>query len=199
MPGRDEFCGRRRGALGRFVNGDAGRCGQLWSRAGDVRIFGGWGRVRARRDAVGGRLDGAASRFGEGHAGIGDLAAGSGGDLGYPAGMETDAGLPGGAPRGETALRVTHIGRRAGGGSCIAALTASGRARTRHRGGERTGWRLSPGSGPATTVIVVTRLPRRRRRPRRCFRAGEDAGWQAGPLRGTGYRESFVPDRARAG
>ena len=79
MPSWDEFCGQRRGALERFVNGDAGPCKQLWSHADDVTIFG---------------------------------------------------------------------------GSCIATLTASGRVRTRHRSRERIGWRLSPGSGSATTVVL---------------------------------------------
>ena len=43
MSGWDEFCGQRRGALERFVNGDAGPYKQLWSHADDVTIFGGWG------------------------------------------------------------------------------------------------------------------------------------------------------------
>lgn len=40
MSSWDEFCGQRRGALERFVNGDAGPYKQLWSHADDVTIFG---------------------------------------------------------------------------------------------------------------------------------------------------------------
>jgi len=64
--------------------------------------------------------------------------------------------------------------------ACIATLTASGRARARHRSRERIGWRLSPGSGPATTVMLVTGLPPRRRISHPCFRAGDDAGDRRG-------------------
>ena len=116
MPSWDEFCGQRRGALERFVNGDAGPCKQLWSHADDVTIFGGWGGYEQGWDAVSGRLDWAASRFGEGHVDIGNLAAGSSGDLAYSIDIETNVGLVDGAARRETALRVTHICQRAGGG-----------------------------------------------------------------------------------
>jgi hypothetical protein len=86
MSSWDEFCDQRRGALERFVNGDAGRCKQLWSHADDVTVFGGWGGYEQGWDAVSRRLDWAASRFGEGHVDICNLAAGSSGDLAYSAG-----------------------------------------------------------------------------------------------------------------
>ena len=151
---------------------------QLWSHADDVTIFGGWGGYEQGWDAVSRRLDWAASRFGEGHADIGNLAAGSSGDLAYSIDIETNVGLVDGAPGRVTALRVTHICQRAGGGWRVVHrhADASGRARTRHRSRGRIGWRLSPGSGPATTVILVTGLPRRRRMSHPCSRAGDDAG-----------------------
>jgi ketosteroid isomerase-like protein len=112
----DEFCVQRRGAIGRFVNGDARSYKQLWSHAGDVTIFGGWGAYEQGWDAVSRRLDWAASRFGEGHVDIGNLAVGSSGDLAYSIDIERNVALVNGAARTETALRVTHICRRAGGG-----------------------------------------------------------------------------------
>ncbi len=42
-------------------------------------------------------------------------------------------------------LRAARV-LAAGGGSCIATLTASGRVRTRNRSRERIGWRISPSS-----------------------------------------------------
>jgi ketosteroid isomerase-like protein len=81
-----------------------------------VTIFGGWGGYEQGWDAVSRRLDWAASRFGEGHVDIGNLAAGSSGDLAYSIDIETNVGLVDGAARRETALRVTHICQRAGGG-----------------------------------------------------------------------------------
>ena len=56
------------------------------------------------------------SRFGEGHVDIGNLAAGSSGDVAYSIDIERNVGLVDGAARRETALRVTHICQRAGGG-----------------------------------------------------------------------------------
>ena len=120
MPGWDEFCDQRRGALERFVNGDAGPCKQLWSHADDVTIFGRWGGYEQGWGAVSRRLDWAASRFGDGHVDIGNLAAGPGGDLAYSIDIETNVGLVDGAPRRETALRVTHICQRADGGCRVA-------------------------------------------------------------------------------
>jgi ketosteroid isomerase-like protein len=111
----DEFCVQRRRAIERFVNGDAGPYKQLWSHAGDVTIFGGWGAYEQGWDAVSRRLDWAASRFGEGHADIDNLAAGSSGDLAYSIDIERNIAFVDGAARPETALRVTHICRRAGG------------------------------------------------------------------------------------
>ena len=135
MSSWDEFCGQRRGALERFVSGDAGPCKQLWSRADDVTIFGGWGGYeqgwgrRQRASGLGGQP------FGEGHAGIGNLAAGSGGDLAYSIDIERNVGLVDGAARRETALRVTHICQRAGGGWRIV-----------HRHADRLGPREDPAS-----------------------------------------------------
>ncbi len=111
----DEFCDQRRGAIGQFVNGDAGPYKQLWSHADDVTIFGGWGAYEQGWDAVSRRLDWAASRFGEGHVDIDNLAAGSSGDLAYSVDIETNTAFVDSAARPETALRVTHICRRAGG------------------------------------------------------------------------------------
>ena len=116
MSSWDEFCGQRREAIERFVNGDAGPYKQLWSHADDVTIFGGWGAYEQGWDAVSRRLDWAAGRFGEGHVDIGNLAAGSSGDLAYSIDIERNVALVDGAARTETALRVTHICRRAGGG-----------------------------------------------------------------------------------
>ena len=121
--------------LERFVNGDAGPYKQLWSRADDVTIFGGWGGYEQGWDAVSRRLDWAASRFGEGHVDIGNLAAGSSGDLAYSIDIETNVGLVDGVARRETALRVTHICRRAGGGWRIV-----------HRHADRLGPREDPAS-----------------------------------------------------
>ena len=116
MSSWNEFCDHRRGAIERFVNGDAGPYKQLWSHAGDVTIFGGWGAYEQGWDAVSRRLDWAASRFGEGHVEIDNLAVGSSGDLGYSIDIERNVALVDGAARPETALRVTHIGRRTAGG-----------------------------------------------------------------------------------
>jgi ketosteroid isomerase-like protein len=88
----------------------------LWSHADDVTIFGGWGAYEQGWDAVSRRLDWVASRFGEGNVDIGNLAAGSSGDLTCSIDIERDVALVHGATRAETALRVTHICRRAGGG-----------------------------------------------------------------------------------
>jgi ketosteroid isomerase-like protein len=112
----DEFSDQRRRAIERFVNGDAGPYKQLWSHAADVTIFGGWGAYEQGWDAVSRRLDWAASRFGEGQVDIGNLAAGSSGDLAYSIDIERNTAFVDGAARPETALRVTHICRRAGGG-----------------------------------------------------------------------------------
>ena len=57
MSSWDEFCDQRRGAIERFVNGDAGPYKQLWSHADDVTIFGGWGAYEQGWDAVSRRLD----------------------------------------------------------------------------------------------------------------------------------------------
>ena len=54
MSSWDEFCDQRRGALERFVNGDAGPYKQLWSHADDVTIFGGWGGYEQGWDASAG-------------------------------------------------------------------------------------------------------------------------------------------------
>jgi ketosteroid isomerase-like protein len=135
MSSWDEFCDQRRGALERFVNGDAGPNKQLWSHADDVMIFGGWGGYEQGWDAVSRRLDWAASRFGEGHVDIGNLAAGSSGDLAYSIDIETNVGLVDGAARRETALRVTHICQRAGAGWRIV-----------HRHADRLGPREDPAS-----------------------------------------------------
>ena len=61
-------------------------------------------------------MDWAASRFGEGHVDIGNLAAGSSGDLAYSIDIERNVALVDGAARAETTHRVTHICRRASGG-----------------------------------------------------------------------------------
>ena len=135
MPSWNEFCDQRCRALGRFVNGDAGPYKQLWSHADDVTIFGGWGGYEQGWDAVSRRLDWAASRFGEGHVDIGNLAAGSSGDLAYSIDIESNVGLVDGAPRCVTALRVTHICQRAGGGWRIV-----------HRHADRLGPREDPAS-----------------------------------------------------
>ncbi len=116
MSSWDEFCAQRRRAIERFVNGDAGPYKQLWCHADDVTIFGGWGAYEQGWDAVSRRLDWAASRFGQGRVDIGNLAAGSSGDLAYSIDIERNAALVDGAARPETALRVTHICRRAGDG-----------------------------------------------------------------------------------
>jgi ketosteroid isomerase-like protein len=110
----DEFSDQLRRAIGRFVNGDAGPYKQLWSHDDDVTIFGGWGGYEQGWDAVSRRLDWAASRFGPGHADFHNLAAGSGSDLAYSIDIESNVALVDGAARPETALRVTHICRRAG-------------------------------------------------------------------------------------
>jgi hypothetical protein len=47
MSSWDEFCGQRRRAIERFVNGDTGPYKQLWSHADDVTISG-MGSMRAR-------------------------------------------------------------------------------------------------------------------------------------------------------
>jgi hypothetical protein len=93
MSSWDEFCDQRCGALERFVNGDAGPYKQLWSHADDVTIFGGWGGYEQGWDAVSRPLDWAASRFGEKHVDICNLAAGSSGDLAYSIDIETNVGL----------------------------------------------------------------------------------------------------------
>jgi ketosteroid isomerase-like protein len=111
----DEFSDQRRRAIERFVNGDPDPYKLLWSHADDVTIFGGWGAYEQGWDAVSRRLDWAASRFGKGHVEIGNLAAGSSGDLAYSIDIERNIAVVDGAPRSETALRVTHICRRAGG------------------------------------------------------------------------------------
>jgi ketosteroid isomerase-like protein len=138
MPSWDEFCGQRREAIERFVNGDAGPYKQLWSHTDDVTIFGGWGAYEQGWDAVSRRLDWAASRFGEGHVDIGNLAAGSSGDLAYSIDIERNAAVVDGAARAETALRVTHICRRAGGGVW----------RIVHRHADRLGPPENPASSP---------------------------------------------------
>jgi len=132
----DEFCGQRRSAIERFVSGDVGPYKQLWSHADDVTIFGGWGAYEQGWDAVRRRLDWAASRFGQGHVDVDNLAAGSSGNLAYSIDIERNVALVDGIVRPETALRVTHICRMLmmqGGRSCIATLTVSGRLRSRHR------------------------------------------------------------------
>ncbi len=116
MSSWDEFCVQRRRAIERFANGDAGPYKQLWCQADDVTIFGGWGAYEQGWDAVSRRLDWAASRFGKGHIDIDNLAAGSSGDLAYSIDTERNVALVDGAARPETALRVTHICRRAGDG-----------------------------------------------------------------------------------
>ena len=102
-----------------------------------MTIFGGWGGYEQGWDAVSSRLDWAASRFEEGHAAIGNLAAGSSGDLAYSIDIETNVALVDGASRRETALRVTHICQRAGGGWRIV-----------HRHADRLGPREDPASQP---------------------------------------------------
>jgi hypothetical protein len=57
MSSWDEFCDQRRGAIERFVSGDAGPYKQLWSHADDVTIFAGWGAYEQGWDAVSRRLD----------------------------------------------------------------------------------------------------------------------------------------------
>jgi ketosteroid isomerase-like protein len=112
MSAWEEFSDQRRGAIERFVNGDAGPYKQLWSLANDVTIFGGWGGYEQGCDAVSRRLDWAASRFGEGQIDIDNLAAGASGDLAYSVDIERNTAFVDGAARPQTALRVTHICRR---------------------------------------------------------------------------------------
>ena len=78
--------------------------------------FRGWGAYEQGWDAVSRRLDWAVSRFGHGHVDIGNLAAGSSGDLAYSIDIEGNVALVDDAARPETALRVTHICRRASDG-----------------------------------------------------------------------------------
>ena len=56
-------------------------------------------------DTVSRRLEWAASRFGEGHVDVGNLAAGSSGDLAYSIDIEKNVAVVDGAARPETALR----------------------------------------------------------------------------------------------
>jgi ketosteroid isomerase-like protein len=88
----------------------------LWCQADDVTIFGGWGAYEQGWVAVSRRLDWAASRFGQRNVDIDNLAAGSNGDLAYSIDIERNVALVDGPERPETALRVTHICRRAGDG-----------------------------------------------------------------------------------
>ncbi len=153
MSSWDEFCGQRRGALERFVTGGSGPYKQLWSHADDVTIFGGWGGYEQGWDAVSRRLDWAASRFGEGHVDIGNLAAGSSGDLAYSIDIERNVAVVDGAARRETALRVTHICQRAGGGWRIV-----------HRHADHLGPREDPGilaaaARPASQVAHLRLAP----------------------------------------
>ena len=53
----DEFTGQLLDALRRFVQGDAEPYKSLWSRAGDVTIFGGWGAYEQGWAAVEPRLE----------------------------------------------------------------------------------------------------------------------------------------------
>jgi ketosteroid isomerase-like protein len=88
------------------------------------------GRVRAR---LGRRQQ--ASGLGGQPVDICNLAAGSSGDLAYSIDIETNVGLVDGAGCRETALRVTHICQRAGGGWRIV-----------HRHADRLGPREDPAS-----------------------------------------------------
>jgi len=101
--------------------GDAAPMKKVFSHAGDVMLFGGWGGYERGWHQVGPRLEWAASRF----AGLRNyscerLTAGESGEIGYECFVERmDARIAGTDGFHEMALRVTHIYRREQGGWSI--------------------------------------------------------------------------------
>ncbi len=85
----------------------------LWSRAGDVTIFGGWGAYEQGWAAVEPRLEWAASRYSEGWLDRENLLEGVDQAVAYSVDMERSGGRFDNAPEvREAPLRVTHLFRR---------------------------------------------------------------------------------------
>ncbi len=101
-----------------LTQGDARAMKEVFSRAGDVMIMGGWGGYERGWDQVGPRLEWAAGRFAESrNYSCERLAAGERGDLAYECFLERiDARLVGADSFHEIALRVTQVYRREQGG-----------------------------------------------------------------------------------
>lgn len=95
-----------------FLNGDPNGDAQLWSRADDVTIFGGFGGMERGGDAVAGRITWASARFRGGELRYEPITTAQSGDLAYAVGMERGRATVVGGEEGEVNLRVTHVFRR---------------------------------------------------------------------------------------
>lgn len=96
-----------------FLNGDPDAYGQLWSRADDVTIFGGFGGMERGGDAVAGRIAWGSARFRDGELRYEPITSAQSGDLAYAVGLERGrATVVEGEKAGELNLRVTHVFRR---------------------------------------------------------------------------------------
>ncbi len=97
-----------------FMNGNPDAFTQLWSKADDVTIFGGFGGIVDQgHDAVISRMVWASARFRRGELRYEPISSGSSGDLGYAIGIERGHAIVAGHDKpGEMVLRVTHLFRR---------------------------------------------------------------------------------------
>jgi hypothetical protein len=112
---------RHEAALREFVRGNPEPFKTLWSHGAGVSIFGGWGAYDSGWDAVGPRLDWAASRYADGAIDLENLHTWVDHDLACTVDLEHQlASLDGKPDQVSITLRSTHVYRReADGWRCV--------------------------------------------------------------------------------
>jgi len=104
--------GKVHAAIAAIGRGDPEPYMRLWSRAGDVSLFGAWGPCKRGWDELSQTFRWVASRFRGGELRCDDLIVHASGDLAYTVGYERGAmAVDGGEPEPMT-IRVTHAYRR---------------------------------------------------------------------------------------
>jgi ketosteroid isomerase-like protein len=88
---------------------------QLWSRGGDVSLFGAWGPCKQGWDELSQTFRWVGSRFGGGELRCEDTIVGVSGDLAYTVGYERGAMVVNGSDPKHMTIRVTQIYRRESG------------------------------------------------------------------------------------